>query len=127
MTKILLKLIGHNNTLGDVDFFTDATWGSDNELSIQDNKDIFAVNQSNGNSGDEGKCIVLHPTRSAYATRYPKFNTFAGKPLIDNGYVDNNNNQCLAMIVHPGNPSESPTAIDYQNTLFTVHGIVMEE
>ena len=96
-------------------------------MSVQGDEDALAVNPSDGNWGDEGKHIVFHPTKSAYATRYPDFDTFAGKPLIDNGYVDDNNNQCLAMIVHPGNPNESPAAIDYHNTLFTVHEIVMEE
>ena len=62
--------------------------------------------------------IVLHPTKSAYGKRYPDFNPFGGRPLIDNGYVNNNNNNCRALIVHP--TTGELTHADYMNNLFTV-------
>ena len=48
------------------------------------------------------KRIVLHPVKSAYAVRYPDFDAFAKRPLINNGYV-----------------GDEATTIDYYNTLFT--------
>ena len=70
-----------------------------------------------GNSGEGEKRIVLHPAKSAYATCYPNFDPFNGQTHIDNGYVDNYNNLCRAMIIHPAKPEFAP--IDYANTLFT--------
>ena len=101
---------------GEVNFLSDATWGSD------DGSDV----QSNGDLEEEGK-HVLHPTKSAYAMRYPNFDTFAGEPLIDNGYINSNNNQCPAMIVHPNSSfGKDSTFVNYHNTLFTVHNNDME-
>lgn len=112
-----------NTLLGDVEFLSDATWGSDDELNVESGEDPLG-----GNQGDDRKRVVLHPTQSAYAARYPDFDTFAGEPLIDNGYVDGNNNQCRAMIVHSGLKfDQDHTSIDYYNTLFTVNGNNSEE
>ena len=75
-----------------------------------------------GDTGDEGKSMVLYPIRSAYAVRHPKFDAFSEQPLINNRYVDDSNNQCHAVIVHPDarfNPSLMP--LDYSNTLFTAY------
>ena len=75
-----------------------------------------------GNSSNEERRLILHPVSSAYATRYPNFDAFAKQPLIDNGYVNEVNNQCQELIVHPNaklNPSLTP--LDYSNTLFTAY------
>ena len=91
---------------------------SDDGLGSQEDKVTFA-----GRSVEE-QSVVLHPTESAYAKRYPNFNSFAGQPLIDNGYVDDYNNHCNSMIVHP---SANCARIDYMNTLFTASSGEMEE
>ena len=36
----------------------------------------------------DNRGIVLHPSLSAYAKRYPGYNVFSKEPLIDNGYVE---------------------------------------
>lgn len=70
--------------------------------------------------GEENR-IVLHPTRSAYSKRYPDFNPFAGQTLIDNGYVDNDNNQCRAMIIHPSVAfDQNPAYLNYYDNIYTV-------
>ena len=85
------------------DIFSDvACKGSDEELSDWDQEDF-----SEGGAGISDKRIVLHPSKSAYAARYPDFDPFAGKPLIDNGYVDN--------------------TIDYLNATFVPYNEDMEE
>lgn len=53
--------------------------------------------------------MVLHPTLSAYAARYPDFNAFASQTLIDNGYIGDGNKF-----------GQSANTIDYYNTLFMV-------
>ena len=75
----------------------------------------------------EEKRIVLHPAKSAYATRYPDFDPFAGQTLVENGYVDDNNNHCQAMIFHPTKSNQGFAPIDYLNTTFTTHTGNMEE
>lgn len=71
--------------------------------------------------------IVLHPVKSAYAVHYPDFDPFAGEALIENGYVDDDNNHCQAVIVHPTQSNQSLTSIDYFNTAFTAYVGDMEE
>ncbi|KAJ2923698.1 hypothetical protein H1R20_g13397, partial [Candolleomyces eurysporus] len=39
--------------------------------------------------------LVLHPTASRYALRYPLANVFDGKPLIENGYVSNGDEDAM--------------------------------
>ncbi|KAJ2936422.1 hypothetical protein H1R20_g672, partial [Candolleomyces eurysporus] len=44
-----------------------------------------------GNAQDDVELlfqVVLHPTASRYALRYPLVDVFAGSPLINNGYVE---------------------------------------
>ena len=75
-----------------------------------------------GNSGNEERRLILHPVSSACATCYPNFDAFAKQPLIDNGYVNEVNNQCRELIIHPNtklNPSLTP--LNYSNTLFTAY------
>jgi hypothetical protein len=49
------------------------------------------INESDKKEGEEGANLllqmVLHPTVSRYARRYPFFNLFKGEVLADNGYV----------------------------------------
>lgn len=123
-TRFSLKLTEHH-TAGDVDFLSDTTsgWGTDDESSLQNSKDLRTENLA-----DEGRSVVLHPTKSAYAARYPDFDPFAGQPLIDNGYVTAGNNQCQALIIHTGSTlNQDVASIDYLNTLFSVHHNDMEE
>ena len=64
---------------------------------------------------------MLHPTKSAYSRRYPDFNPFVENTLIDNGYVDDSNNQCRAMILHPSIASDQDHAyLNYYENLYTV-------
>ena len=89
--------------------------GSNNDSGVEDGGDGSLRKPEN-----EEKRIVLHPVESAYATRYPDFDAFDGQSLIDNGYVDETNNSCKAMIVHPRAGSDSVfTDLDYTRTLFT--------
>lgn len=57
--------------------------GSDGELSDWEEEGF-----NDEDAGIIDKCVILHPSKSAYATRYPSFNPFAGEPLINNGYVN---------------------------------------
>ena len=76
------------------DIFSDiACKGSDEELSDWDQEDF-----DKGSAGIN-KCIVLHPSKSAYAAQYVDFNPFAGEPLVDNRYVDNAINYLNATFV----------------------------
>ena len=91
---------------------TTSEWSNNGEANRIDERD----------SRDDEKRIVLHPTSSTYATRYPDFDTFAGLPLINNGYVDDISNQCQEMIIHPDARFKSNlTPLDYSNTLFTAY------
>ena len=70
--------------------------------------------------GDE-KHVVLHPTESAYSIRYPDFDAFAGQTLVDNGYINNYNNQCQAMILHPTTTFDENLAhFNYYEALYMV-------
>ena len=75
--------------------------GSDGEISDWEEGNL---NKESSSIGD--KRIILHPSKSAYAVRYPDFNPFAGEALVDNGYVDN--------------------AIDYLHTTFVPYDEIME-
>ena len=89
--------------------------GSRSELGGWSSEESFA-----GNSDDENH-IILHPSRLAYAMHYPNFNPFTGLLLIDNGYIDNDNNLCRALIIHPSPwTGQDVAAIDYTNMLFSV-------
>lgn len=111
-------------TTDEVNLFsdTDSEWETDSESSFQSSEEPCTEN-----SGKEEKRIVLHPTESAYAVRYPDFDPFAGRPLIDNGYVSADNNECRAVIVHNSSTfNQDITSVDYLNTLFVAHGDNME-
>ena len=118
------RLITNSNSSSDgSDSLFEGTSVYPDEESVNDKGDFTA-----GDPGSEERCLVLHPVESAYAMRYPDFNPFAGRQLIDNGYVDHTNNECKAMIVRPdvGLGSEF-IPIDYTTTLFTVRTNDMEE
>ena len=99
----------------DVFYSDSSSEGSRSELGGWSSKESFAENSDNENR------IILHPSRSAYAARYPDFDPFAGLPLIDNRYIDNDNNLCRALIIHPSVPTgQDVAAINYANTLFSI-------
>ena len=110
------------NALDDNDLSSDAIseYGMDDESGFQSDEGL------QGSTKGEGS-LVLHPVKSAYAIRYPDFNPFAGRPLIDNGYIDANNNECRAVIVHPSiGLDQERASVDYLNTTFTVLNSDME-
>ena len=101
--------------MGSSDLISDNTSEMSSEgTDIWDNRDSVGEIAENND-----KRIILHPVKSTYAARYPDFNPFSGQPLIDNGYVEEGNNQCRAMIVHPDTSFEAH--IDYSNTMFTAY------
>ena len=96
------------------------------DSSIWSDNDFSGSSEFTGDSGDEEKHMILHPVQSTYATRNPDFNLFEKRLLIDNGYVDDTNNQCQALIVHPTvGSNQEALPVNYANTLFTVK--TMEE
>ena len=116
---------------------TDDTSSTDSSKSLFENTSEYSTDKFIGidsdfmeeNSGDEEKHIVLHPIKSAYAIHYPNFNPFAQRQLINNRYkVDDANNQCKAMIIHPKVGLGSGCApINYMTTLFMARTNNMEE
>ena len=100
------------------DSFSDGTseGGTDEGSSLRSFEDFGTEEMES-----EERRIVLHPTESTYAIRYPDFDAFAGRSLIDNGYVTTDNNQCRAVIVRPGSTfNQDLKSVDYLNTLFAV-------
>ncbi|EDR12183.1 uncharacterized protein LACBIDRAFT_323269 [Laccaria bicolor S238N-H82] len=109
-------LITNDTSETEADFFSDtSSEGSESELGS------WSAEGSGTGIAHVDNRVILHPTKSAYAARYPDFNPFAGLPLINNGYVDDNNNMCRAMIIHPAmGANQAGATIDYANALFTV-------